>query len=309
MPTTRPFRQVDVFGARPFAGNPLAVVHDAVGLTDEQMADVSAWTNLSECTFLLPPTDPGADYRVRIFAGRRELPFAGHPTLGTAAAWLDAGGSPAVAGRVVQECGVGLVTVREIAEGAGGEGRDGDGAGAGGAAADAVALAFEAPSLLRSGTPETDERDAVVRTLGLEADADAVLEVRWIDNGPGWIGVLLRDADAVLAVRPEPARDGVERSIGVVGLRAEALDGEPRVEIRALIVDGEGGLVEDPVTGSLNASAAQWLIDTGRVSAPFTAAQGRMVGHDGRVSITRDAGGALWVGGAAVVAIRGEIGV
>ncbi len=281
----RPFRQVDVFGTGPFAGNPRAVVHDAEGLTDEEMARISAWTNLSECTFLLPPTQRGADYRVRIFAGRTELPFAGHPTLGTARAWLDAGGSPAEPGRIVQECGVGLVTVHDAGDGA---------------------LAFEAPALRRSGPLTEDELDDVLAVLGL--GAEDVLEARWIDNGPGWVGVLLPDVEAVLAVRPDAARRPGARSIGVVGLYPGAGD-EPRVEVRGFFSDGDGPMVEDPVTGSLNASVAQWLLGSGRVEAPYVAGQGRAVGRDGRVSITTDAAGAVRVGGAAVVAIRGEISV
>lgn len=288
----RPFRQVDVFGSGPFSGNPLAVVHDAEDLTDEQMSRISAWTNLSECTFLVPTTQPGADYRVRIFAGRSELPFAGHPTLGTARAWLDAGGVPAVPGRIVQECGVGLVTVREVGGGTG----DGEGDGA---------LAFEAPGLRRSGPLTDAELDDVLAVLGLRADD--VVEARWIDNGPGWIGVLLPDVDAVLAVRPDASQRPRTWSIGVVGLYPEGGEGEARIEVRGFFTDGDGPMVEDPVTGSLNASVAQWLLGSGRVEAPYVAAQGRMVGRDGRVAITTDEAGAVWVGGPAVVAIRGEI--
>lgn len=284
----RPFRQVDVFGSGPFSGNPLAVVHDADDLTDEQMARISAWTNLSECTFLVSTTQPGADYRVRIFAGRSELPFAGHPTLGTARAWLDAGGVPAVPGRIVQECGVGLVTVREV------DGVQGDGA-----------LAFEAPALRRSGPLTDDELGDVIAVLGLRADD--VVEARWIDNGPGWIGVLLPDVDAVLAVRPDVARRPGAWSIGVVGLHPEETANEARIEVRGFFTDGDGPMIEDPVTGSLNASVAQWLLESGRVEAPYVAAQGRMVGRAGRVAITTDEAGAVWVGGAAVVAVRGEI--
>ncbi|TGO03926.1 PhzF family phenazine biosynthesis protein [Serinibacter arcticus] len=292
----RPFRQVDVFGTGPFSGNPLAVVHDAQGLGDEEMARISTWTNLSECTFLLPPTQPGADYRVRIFAAATELPFAGHPTLGTARAWLDAGGVPAVPGRIVQECGVGLVTVREV----------GDGGEVGGA----DELAFEAPALRRSGPLSDAELDDVLAVLGL--GAEDVVEARWIDNGPGWIGVLLPDVEAVLAVRPDASRRPGAWSIGVVGLyredgaAAEAESG-PRVEVRGFFSDGSGPMLEDPVTGSLNASVAQWLLGSGRVEAPYVAAQGRAVGRDGRVMITTGEAGAVWVGGAAVVAIRGEI--
>ena len=291
---TRSFRQVDVFGSGPFSGNPLAVVLDADGLSTEEMARISAWTNLSECTFVLPPTHPGADYRVRIFSLTTELPFAGHPTLGTARAWLDAGGVPARAGRIVQECGVGLVPVRQVGDD----------------------LAFAAPGLLRSGPVEDGVLADVVAILGI--GADDVVEARWIDNGPGWIGVLLRDADAVLAVEPHAANRGAW-AIGVVGLHSASADVDdadaPAIEVRAFFTDGLSPLVEDPVTGSLNASVAQWLLESGRVSAPYTAAQGSRVGRDGRVRITRGSDGtssdgdgdAIWVGGSAVVVITGEI--
>lgn len=298
---TRSFRQVDVFGSGPFSGNPLAVVLDADGLSSEAMARISAWTNLSECTFVLPPTQPGADYRVRIFSLTTELPFAGHPTLGTARAWLDAGGVPATPGRIVQECGVGLVPVREIGDD----------------------LAFAAPALLRSGPVEAGALADVVAILGIEPDD--VVEARWIDNGPGWLGVLLRDAEAVLAVEPAMttprSADQQAWAIGVVGPHptvpdddddGAADDGAPAIEVRAFFTDGTSPLIEDPVTGSLNASVAQWLLGSGRVSAPYTAAQGSRAGRDGRVRITRDGesdadGGAIWVGGSAVVVIAGAI--
>ena len=258
--TTRPFRMIDVFpSATPQSGNPLAVVLEAEGLTTEvlttaQMARFSAWTNLSECTFVLPPTDPGADYRVRIFSLTTELPFAGHPTLGTARAWLDAGGVPRTPGRVVQECGVGLVPVRI----------DGD------------ALAFAAPPLIRSGP--VDDADLAVALSVLGVGADDVVAAEWIDNGPGWLGVLLSSADAVLALEPDFGPRAGQQSIGVVGLYPDGVDNDgadAAIEVRAFFNDGGGPLREDPVTGSLNASVAQWLTGSGRVKAPVRGAPRR----------------------------------
>jgi len=302
--TTRPFRMIDVFpSATPQSGNPLAVVLDAGGLntaalTSEQMAAFSAWTNLSECTFVLPPTDPAADYRVRIFSLTTELPFAGHPTLGTARAWLDAGGVPRTPGLVVQECGVGLVPVRI------GDSETGDD----------DALAFAAPPLIRSGPVGDADLAVALSVLGVTA-AD-VVDAAWIDNGPGWLGVLLRDADAVLALAPDlTARTG-QRSIGAVGLYRAGSDNDgflkhsadAAIEVRAFFNDGGGPLREDPVTGSLNASVAQWLTGSGRVTAPYVARQGARLGRDGRVQVT-EAGGELWIGGVAVVTVTGSVEV
>ncbi len=284
--TTRPFRMIDVFpSSTPQSGNPLAVVLDAGnlntdGLTTEQMAAFSAWTNLSECTFVLPPTDPQADYRVRIFSLTTELPFAGHPTLGTARAWLDAGGVPRTPGRVIQECGVGLVPVRIEED----------------------TLAFAAPPLIRSGP--VDDADLAVALSILGVTPADVVEARWIDNGPGWLGVLLSSADAVLAVEPDLTARAGQQSIGVVGLNLSGADAA--IEVRAFFNDGGGPLREDPVTGSLNASVAQWLTATGRVKAPYVARQGAKVGRDGRVSLT-EADGQLWIGGRAVVTVTGSV--
>ncbi len=282
---------VDVFpSATPQSGNPLAVVLDAEGLTTEflttaQMAAFSAWTNLSECTFVLPPTDPAADCRVRIFSLTTELPFAGHPTLGTARAWLDAGGVPRTPGRVVQECGVGLVPVR----------------------IDGEALAFAAPPLIRSGPVDRGDLAVALSILGV-TPAD-VVEARWIDNGPGWLGVQLRDADAVLALEPDLTPRAGQQSIGVVGLYSggpEKKSADAAIEVRAFFNDGGGPLREDPVTGSLNASVAQWLTGSGRVKTPYVARQGARVGRDGRVLVT-EAEGELWIGGRAVVTVTGEV--
>ena len=282
--TSRAFRQIDVFGSGPFTGNPVAVVLGADDLDTEEMKRISAWTNLSECTFVLQPTDPAADYRVRIFSLTTELPFAGHPTLGTARAWMDAGGVPATPGRLVQECGVGLVPLRVDADG--------------------TTLAFAAPALIRGGEVEADVLADVVAILGI--DAADVVTAEWIDNGPGWIGVLLRDAEAVLAVAPDRSRASRTGawSIGVVGPHT---DGRPEaIEVRGFFSDGDSPLIEDPVTGSLNASIAQWLLRTERVRTPYTAIQGTRVGRDGRVQITQDDGD-VWVGGTTTVAISGHI--
>lgn len=273
---------MDVFGVGPFSGNPLAVVVDAEGLGAEDMARISAWTNFSECTFLLPPTAADADYRVRIFSLRTELPFAGHPTLGSAHAWLASGGRPRREGVVVQQCGAGLVEVR----------------------VDGEALAFAAPPLLRSGPVAAVDLARVLAVLGLSQQE--VLDSAWVDNGPGWIGLLLRDADAVLALAPDAARDPSpgHLDIGVVGPYA---DGDIAYEVRAFFSDDDSGaLREDPVTGSLNASLAQWLVATGRATPPWTTAQGTRVGRTGRVSVTA-VDGRLWVGGRVTTAVTGEI--
>lgn len=267
------FSQVDVFSDELTLGNPVAVVHDADGLSDEQMQAFARWTNLSETTFLLAPTEPSADYRVRIFTTYRELPFAGHPTLGSARAWLTAGGKPLADGRVVQECGVGLVTVREQA------GR----------------LAFAAPPRRRSGP--VDEADVldVCASLGLEQGD--VVDAEWGDNGPGWVIVLLHDAEAVLAL--EPRTFGRLDKVGVVGPHPEG--SEVAFEVRAFFPDGE-----DPVTGSLNAAIGQWLVGSGRAPASYVAAQGTSLGRRGRVHVEQE-GEALWVGGDTVVGITGDV--
>ncbi|MCJ1711149.1 PhzF family phenazine biosynthesis protein [Clavibacter michiganensis subsp. phaseoli] len=276
----RAFRQVDVFGDVAGTGNPVAVVLDAEELDEETMRRFSVWTNLSECTFVLPPTTPGADYRVRIFNLDLELPFAGHPTLGTARAWLDAGNAPAVPGRIIQECGAGLVPVRV----------DGD------------VFAFAAPPRIRSGPVDPDTVAAVTRILGI-SPAD-VVDAEWLDNGPGWVGVLLTDADTVLALRPDATATPGRWDIGVLGLRDPAE--ETALEVRAFFTDGKGPLVEDPVTGSLNAAAAEWLLDTGRIAAPYTTAQGAAIGRRGRLHIDLD-DAALWVGGRTDVLVTGTV--
>lgn len=270
----RDFRQVDVFSAEPLLGNPVAVVHDADGLTDEEMQRFARWTNLSETTFLLAPTDPAADYRLRIFTPSMELPFAGHPTLGSAHAWLEAGGAPAGDG-LVQECGVGLVSLRRSA------GR----------------LAFAAPDLLRSGPVAEDLAAEIAAALGIEQAE--VLDLAWVDNGPGWVGVRVASAEAVLALTPDFAAMPVD--IGVVGPYPEG--SECAVEVRAFCPHA-AGTTEDPVTGSLNASLAQWLAGS-VLPTSYVASQGTALGRRGRVHVDTDDEGVIWVGGDTLTTIHG----
>jgi PhzF family phenazine biosynthesis protein len=272
----RQFRQVDVFTAVPYLGNPLAVVVEADGLADEQMRQFANWTNLSETTFLLPPQDAAADYRVRIFTPTGELPFAGHPTLGTCHAWLETGGQPRTAGQIVQECGAGLVRIRQ----------------------DPAGLAFAAPPLVRSGPVDEDLAVGIADVLGVPRNE--IVDLQWADNGPGWVAVLLASADAVLAVRP-----GVtDLDLGIVGPYPA---GSPAAfEVRAF-TPKLGLTDEDPVTGSLNASVAQWLLATGRATAPYVASQGTALGRSGRVRISQDDDGTVWVGGTTVTCVTGEV--
>jgi PhzF family phenazine biosynthesis protein len=272
----RPFRQVDVFTGTPYLGNPLAVVHDADGLTDEQMQRFASWTNLSETTFLVSPGAEEADYRVRIFTPVAELPFAGHPTLGSCHAWLEAGGQPRQRGVVIQECGAGLVTIRV--------GEDGS--------------AFAAPPLVRSGPVEESVAERVVAMLGV--GRAEIVDMRWADNGPGWIAVLLPSADAVLNVRPGPG----ELDVGIAGPYPPG--GPADFEVRAFF-PVEGVTREDPVTGSFNASLAQWLLAAGLAHAPYLVRQGTILGRSGQVRITQDASGQVWVGGSAVTCVAGTV--
>ncbi len=275
--TERRFSQLDVFTSVALRGNPLAVVHDAQGLTDGQMADMARWTNLSETTFLLPPDDTEADYRVRIFTPGGELPFAGHPTLGSCHAWLAAGGVPRQPGVVVQQCGVGRVRVR----------RDGE------------RLAFAAPALRRTGPVEPTLRAQAVLALGL-AD-NQVLRLEWIDNGPGWMGALLADAATVLALQPDfVAMRGLK--LGVVG--PHPAGAECQFEVRAFVPGL--GVPEDPVTGSLNAGLAQWLIGAGLAPDAYVAAQGAALGRAGRVFVQRE-GADVWIGGVVCPVVSGVV--
>jgi PhzF family phenazine biosynthesis protein len=272
----RPFAQVDVFGSGPCSGNPVAVVLGAEGMGEEEMQRLARWTNLSETTFVLPPTRPEADYRVRIFTPVLELPFAGHPTLGTCHAWLEAGGEPADPSEIVQECGAGLIRIRRE----GGQ------------------LAFEAPPLVRSGPASAEEAARVAAALGL--DPAEMLAVEWVDNGPGWIAVLLESAERVLELQP----GHLDFDLGVVGFHPPGA--EAAIELRAFTpVDGLAW--EDPVTGSLNASVAQWLLASGRLSAPYVAAQGGAIDRAGRIEISQDEDGAVWVGGRTETVIAGEL--
>ena len=271
----RPFCQVDVFADELYLGNPVAVVLDGKGLSTEAMQRFACWTNLSETTFVLPPEAAGADYRVRIFTPRRELPFAGHPTLGTCHAWLTGGGIPQRGDVVLQECDAGLIGLRRI-----------DGA-----------LAFAAPPLLRSGPVDDETLRRIVSALGV--DRADIVDAQWVDNGPGWVGVLLDSADAVLALRPGPA----DLDIGVAGPYPA---GSPEAfEVRAF-TPALGGVGEDPVTGSLNASLAGWLLAAGHATAPYVASQGAALGRRGRVHITRDPGGTIWVGGSTTTGVTGS---
>ncbi|MBO0806451.1 MAG: PhzF family phenazine biosynthesis protein [Nocardiopsaceae bacterium] len=275
---TLPFRQVDVFADEPFLGNPLAVVHDADGLTTDQMRRLAQWTNLSETTFLMRPSDERADYRVRIFSLSRELPFAGHPTLGTCHAWLEAGGSPRQPGTVVQECGAGLVEVR----------------------CEPGGLAFAAPPLLRSGPVEESLVEEIAAILGI--GRGDIMDAQWVDNGPGWVAVLLDSAQAVLAVKPGYC----PHDLGVVGPYPA---GSPQaLEVRAFFPK-DGATTEDPVTGSLNASLAHWLLGTGRVTAPYVASQGTALGRRGRVRVSADDEQRIWIGGATTTLITGTVSV
>ena len=276
MSAKRPFVEVNVFSADPLGGNPLAVVHQASGLSEPQMAALARWTNLSETTFLLPPTDAGADYYVRIFTPGGELPFAGHPTLGTCHAWLAAGGKPRNAGIVMQQCGVGLVRVR----------------------CDGPRLEFAAPPLRRTGPLERDVRAKIVKALAI-TDED-IVQHQWVDNGPGWCAVMLRSARQVLSLKPDwAALDPLK--LGVVGPHEPGYDAA--FEVRAF-VGGSG--YEDPVTGSLNASLAQWLIGAGLAKSPYVAAQGAALKRAGRVYLRKD-GDDVWVGGDVVEVVRGEL--
>lgn len=272
------FAQVDVFSATPCLGNPVAVVLDAVEVPDEVMQRLARWTNLSETTFVLPASDPDADYRLRIFAPGGELPFAGHPTLGSAAAWLAAGGVPAAADVIVQECGAGLVRIR----------RDED------------ALAFAAPPILRSGALDDEHVRRIAAGFGIPREA--IVEHQWVDNGPGWAVVRLSTAEEVLALEPDLSVLSDEM-VGAVGAHPE---GSPHaIEIRAFAP--RLGIAEDPVTGSLNAGVGQWLTASGTLPAQYTASQGARLGRAGEIAVTADDAGQVWVGGPTTVAIRGTI--
>jgi PhzF family phenazine biosynthesis protein len=284
----RAFKQVDVFTAKPYYGNPLGVVLDGMGLSAAEMQHFTNWTNLSECTFVLPPTHVQADYQVRIFCPGRELPFAGHPTLGTCHAWLEAGGKQK-AQHIVQECGVGLVKIKRDAA----SGR----------------LAFAAPPLIKGGP--LDEADVALIARGLRIERSDIVAHAWCDNGPKWRGVMLRSAEQVLALKPDTSiLAGLD--IGVVGPRgkvgvvgAQVADSDTAFEVRAFF-PGNNGLCEDPVTGSLNAGIAQWLIGAGLATTRYIAAQGTAMARAGRVHVEQE-GADIWIGGASVTCIDGKV--
>ena len=265
----RSFQLVDVFNTDAFSGNPLAVVFDADDLTTSDMQTMTRWLNLSETAFLLRPSSSKADYRVRIFTIDREMPFAGHPTLGTCHAWLSQGGQPANATEIVQECGAGLVPIRRSAE----------------------LLSFAAPPLIRGGS--VDESTLGEIAAFLRISRSKIVDAQWADNGPGWIVVLLASAEEVLALKP-PGDSPKRIDLGVVG--PHPTGHSAAFELRAFFTDHLGSVREDPVTGSLNASTAEWLLSSGRASAPYIAAQGTRVGRSGRIHIQQDSRG-VWVGG------------
>ena len=276
MPTSRRFSQVDVFTAKPYLGNPVAVVLDGDGVSEDDMRRIARWTNLSETTFVLPPTNRSADYRLRILTPGGELPFAGHPTLGTCHAWLTHGGKPRDPRRIVQECAAGMIPLRPSAAG----------------------LEFAAPPLVRDGDLEADIATEVLRALRIEAGE--VTAMAWADNGPGWVAVLLPSAEAVLALTPVYS----DLNIGVAG-PLPAGTGEA-LEVRAFFPK-DGATAEDPVTGSFNASLGQWLIGSGRIKAPYVARQGTALGRAGRVHVSQDGDGSIWIGGGTVTCIEGAI--
>jgi PhzF family phenazine biosynthesis protein len=271
------YNTVDVFTAKPLYGNGLAVVHDARGFTDAVMQKFTHWTNLSETTFLLPPTDPAADYRVRIFFPGGELPFAGHPTLGTCHAWLAAGGKPKNRDEIVQQCGVGLVRVR----------RDGK------------RLAFAAPPLIRSGDVDAATLASIARSLRI--DGQKIRAAQWVANGPGWVAVMLDSRDELLALKPDMT-NLEPRDIGVVAPMPKG--SEVLFEMRAFV--GGGGPFEDPVTGSLQAGLAMWLMGSGRAPERYVAMQGTSLGRDGRVYVEQR-GEDIWIGGDCVTLVEGKV--
>jgi PhzF family phenazine biosynthesis protein len=278
----RRFQMVDVFHSTPLSGNPLAVVFDADGLTTEEMQRMTRWFNLSETSFLLPPTTNDADYRVRIFTLERELPFAGHPTLGTCHAWLTAGGRPRSSAQILQECAAGLIPIR----------RDTD------------RLAFAAPNVIRSGPVEAAKLDEIATALQIKRSD--IVDSQWVDNGPGWVAVQLASAEAVLAVQPA-GQHPTRIDIGVVGFYPA---GAPLAyEVRAIFSDHRKSLMEDPVTGSLNASLAQWLLATGRAKAPYVASQGARLGRAGRIYLDLDANGTVWAGGKSTTIVLGHCSI
>jgi PhzF family phenazine biosynthesis protein len=274
----RRFTQVDVFTDELMFGNPVAVVHDADELTSQQMADFARWTNLSETTFLSTPTVEQADYQVRIFTPNTELPFAGHPTLGSAHAWLEAGGVAQDPNMIIQQCAAGLIRIR----------RDGN------------RQAFAAPPLIRGGDVAPEDLEEIMAFVGV--DRDQVVAAQWVDNGPGWVALLLVDAETVLGLDPQAADAGRFRDVGVIGPYPPG--SEVDFEVRAFTAMVSPG--EDPVTGSLNASLGQWLINSGRAPSSYVAAQGTVLGRRGRVYVSK-ARDDVWVAGNTITGVTGTV--
>ena len=274
-----PFSQVDVFAPGPKAGNPVAVVHDADGLTTKQMQSFANWTNLSETTFLLKPSHPEADYKLRIFTPASELPFAGHPTLGSAHAWLEEGGQPLQEGELLQECEAGLVKIRLAG----------------------TELAFAAPPLVRSGAVEPEALAQAIASLGI--DAGQVLGSNWVDNGPGWLGIRLESAEQVLELQPDFALMD-QLCVGVIGSYSGA--GPADFEVRAFVPGLS--VPEDPVTGSLNAGLAQWLLGEGVVRGDYTVQQGTVLGRGGVVSVSVEDED-IWIGGTSRAVVSGRVSI
>ncbi|MFI9780816.1 PhzF family phenazine biosynthesis protein [Streptomyces sp. NPDC051956] len=280
MPRTRSFMQVDVFPSRPYSGNPVAVVLDGTDLSDQDMQCLARWTNLSETTFVLPPTASEADYRLRIFTPQKELPFAGHPTLGSARAWLESGGMPRHADRIVQECAAGLVTVRRSKD----------------------TLSFAAPPRVRDGALDDAYLEQIVAAFGLAHGQ--VVAHQWVDNGPGWAVLQLATAQEVLALEPDLSRIPAAM-VGAIGAHPEG--SEHHFEMRTFAP--AAGVPEDPACGSMNAAVGQWLTTTGAAPSTYRVSQGTRLGRAASIEITADTDGSVWVSGAATIGIRGSITV
>jgi PhzF family phenazine biosynthesis protein len=278
MSRTRSFVQVDVFATGPYSGNPVAVILDGTDLTDAEMQRLARWTNLSETTFVLPPTSPEADYRLRIFTPGGELPFAGHPTLGSARAWLDGGGTPQHADQIVQECAAGLVTVRRGAD----------------------TLSFAAPPRVREGALEDDYLNQIVAAFGITPDR--VLAHQWVDNGPGWAVLQLPTAEEVLALEPDLSLIPTAM-VGAIGAYPPGC--RHQFEMRTFAPGA--GVPEDPACGSMNAAVGQWLTATGATPPSYRVSQGTRLGRAASIEITADADGTVWVSGAATICIRGTV--
>jgi PhzF family phenazine biosynthesis protein len=276
--STREFAQVDVFSSAPYRGNPVAVVLDGSVLDDDEMRLFAQWTNLSETTFILPPTTTEADYRLRIFTPAGELPFAGHPTLGSAHAWIAHQGPSAPDGDIVQECAVGLVTLR----------RDGE------------TVSFAAPPTIRSGPVDETELERIAAALGIPRAA--IIDHQWVDNGPGWAAVRLPTVDEVMALRPDFSSYPTAK-VGVIATYPDGSDHKLEVRGFAPVM----GIPEDPVTGSLNAALAQWLIGVGHLPGRYRASQGGAIGRAGVIEIAQDETGAVWVGGVCRMLVRGTV--